>query len=970
MEEFTVHKVAGILIGLALLPGLCSASPAACAPSVPAARIPRAPKLDGSLRDACWREAQWQSGFRQHTDPEEPAVHDTRFAFAVDDRFLYVAAEMTEPQPQKLVAQAKEHDAKVYRDDCLQVFIDPDRSDGEYFVFSFNSFGTIRDNKGLQAAWSSDARAAAQVSGGAWSVEAAIPLGDLELTLQASQKPWGVNVSRVRRAGGMQELSTFVPIRGTFHQPKRFTPLVVPKEVLTPYIWHISPPDERHVMLEGGQPVLRADVEVQNLTGRFRRFLLTAQVRSESGEDAGEPVPDSLDGTEKRIFDLAAPTAGQKEAMLVVSLHDALDPRRLLARRQWRADVTYTPISLTMTTPWYKNAIFATQQVTAVELDVHSDLPADILAGLDLVADVRAADKIAAGPVRVELAGCDAAVSLPAARLPVGDYQVRVALVDTSGKAVHEATTRLRKLPPHEGEVRFDREGAPLVDGKPFLPFGWFGVHLDRLEEFAAEGYTLVGAYGPTCTSADDDYVMAYLDKAHELGMKVICRPQPNYEVVRSAHRLLTEEEAAAMRALVRKWRDHPAVVGWYMCDEPEGRSEPLERRLQEYRIVDEEDPYHPAIVLNNTTDGIRKYHPSGDLLMPDVYPGFLRKSGASYISRPVHAMIACREATDGRKPVWITPQGQIQVVGGHRGPTFRELRNQAWQGAAGDAMGFFWYREVFRENLVPSKIGTPYIHREMAAIEMALRTKSIPGLANADVRTDQLVLAGKRAGGHTYIISVSLTWDDMDVTVDVMGVGDRPLLVLSEGRRVFPRGDRFRDRFKPYEAHVYTTDLSLSALPTAAEVEALIQKEIQARHKPGNLAYQTTVAEIVPQHHDGQALFLNDGVVDGVYWPREWGGVSHPLPNWVDVQLPKPQQVGRVVVYSVRGGDEPASFVAGEVQVMREGEWTPVAGVTDNRKEPATITFLPVRTDRLRLLITGAITGRITLQEIEVYAE
>jgi hypothetical protein len=40
-----------------------------------------------------------------------------------------------------------------------------------------------------------------------------------------------------------------------------------------------------------------------------------------------------------------------------------------------------------------------------------------------------------------------------------------------------------------------------------------------------------------------------------------------------------------------------------------------------------------------------------------------------------------------------------------------------------------------------------------------------------------------------------------MDVSFEVDELGDRPLLVLSEGRRITPHNGKFDDRFQPYEA-------------------------------------------------------------------------------------------------------------------------------------------------------------------------
>lgn len=928
------------------------------------------PTLDGDLTDPCWMQADWQSGLREHADPDQPAKHDTRFAFITDGESLFMAATMIEPATDRLVARAERRDAHVYRDDCIQLFIDPNRTDTDYFTFSVNSRGTVRDTKGKNIAWNAEIRAMASVSAATWCVEIEIPLCDLELAPGTAATPWGFNLTRVRRAGAGAELSTFARIRGTFHQPTEFRPLHLPSEMLRPYLWHISAPDTCEISLVESQPALQTRIQIGNATGRFRFFHVQAGVRSTDTSAQGQPVRDGLDDGDQHFVALSTPTAGLEQGMLVVSVTDALHPERVYARRQFPARLAYSPIRITLTAPWYKNAIFATQDLATVECDVQSDLPEEQLSALTLVGRLWCADRAIGAPVRRAPARRMASLSLSVSDLPVGSYTLVVALMDRAGNTVHQATTPLRKLPPHEGEVRFDRNMACLVDGKPFLPFGWFGVRMEQMEAFAKDGCNTIGAYGPTCTSLSDADVKAYLDRAHKLGLKVLCRPQPSLAIVRSAQRLLTDDETNAIRELVRKWRDHPALLGWYMCDEPEGHAEPLERRLQEYRIVAEEDPFHPAIVLNNTVPGIHKYHLAGDLLMPDVYPGFLRAGGASRIKRPTDAMVACREATDGRKPVWVTPQGHIQMVDGHRAPTFRELRNQAWQCVAHDAMGLFWYRDSFVNNLVHTKVGMPYIQRELRAVLPAVRTKSVPNLVRTNAKAGELSVGAKQLGQHLLIIAVSLSTTELAVEFTVDGLGNTPLTVLSEARRIMPNGGRFSDLLKPYEAHVYSTDTRVPPLPSIAQIEKAIDAEIDARCKPGNLAYFTTGARVNPQHHDGQSYFLHDGSVDGVFWPREWGKVSHPLPNWIDVVFPKPTRVARVAVYSSPARDGSPVLQDAAIQIQANGIWRTVADVANCRENPATFTFKATETNCVRLLVTRAQTGRIRLQEIEVYAE
>ena len=167
------------LVALTCLTGPSTSGALADGASLVAEPISSSPKLDGVLDDGCWKGARWHSGFRRHTDPEKPAAHDTRFALVCDDRFLYVGAEMSEPEPSRLAALSRTRDGEVYRDDCVQVFLDPDRADQDYFCFTVNPRGTLRDTKNVLVGWDSDARAAAHKSASSWSMELAVPLGGL-----------------------------------------------------------------------------------------------------------------------------------------------------------------------------------------------------------------------------------------------------------------------------------------------------------------------------------------------------------------------------------------------------------------------------------------------------------------------------------------------------------------------------------------------------------------------------------------------------------------------------------------------------------------------------------------------------------------------------------------------------------------------------------------------------------------------
>jgi hypothetical protein len=368
--------------------------------------------------------------------------------------------------------------------------------------------------------------------------------------------------------------------------------------------------------------------------------------------------------------------------------------------------------------------------------------------------------------------------------------------------------------------------------------------------------------------------------------------------------------------------------------------------------------------------EGIFKYAPSCDLLMPNVYPGFTRGGGVNRISRPADAMSAARQATNGRKPVWVTPQGHIQNSAYHRAPTYRELRNQAWQAIAHDAKGLIWYRESFIENLAASKIGVPYLMREIMGVEEAFRSRSEHGLLRVAAPDSSSFSTGvKKAGGNLYIILVSLKDSEIDAEFEVEGLNGRELLVLSENRHVKAVSGRFLDKFEPYETHVYTTDLEIPETITKYEIEDLIMEEVAARRKEGNLAYHTNDVSLEASCTNSIA-FLNDGCISGFVWPG-LRGAELLSPHWVEIHFNEAEQVGRVAIYSEAWQtDGVASLRDFKVMLRQDNHWITAAEAKNNEMVPAEVKFIPRIVEAVRIEITGINTRRLAVQEIEVYRE
>jgi len=86
--------------------------------------------------------------------------------------------------------------------------------------------------------------------------------------------------------------------------------------------------------------------------------------------------------------------------------------------------------------------------------------------------------------------------------------------------------------------------------------------------------------------------------------------------------------------------------------------------------------------------------------------------------------------------------------------------------------------------------------------------------------------------------------------------------------------------------------------------------------------------------------------------------------PHWIELQLPQASRVGRVHVSFQKSRYWADDFA---VMVWREGAWKRVAEVIQNKSRRRVVSFEPVETDRIRLIMTKA-TKRLAVCEVRVY--
>ncbi len=213
-----------LLIALAPLAIPAPEQPAAFAPKphplgYVALKAPQPPAIDGKLDDGAWKAAAWSEDFGDIEGDKKPKPrHRTRMKMLWDDKALYIAAELDEPDVWAAIA---EHDAVIFQDPDFEVFLDPDGDNHLYGELELNARNTTWDllltkpyrdgGKAINGWEIAGLKTAVAIDGTlnnprdkdrGWTVEIAWPWASLKELGDSAAPPkdgdqWRINFSRV-----------------------------------------------------------------------------------------------------------------------------------------------------------------------------------------------------------------------------------------------------------------------------------------------------------------------------------------------------------------------------------------------------------------------------------------------------------------------------------------------------------------------------------------------------------------------------------------------------------------------------------------------------------------------------------------------------------------------------------------------------------------------------------------------------
>jgi hypothetical protein len=407
--------------------------------------------------------------------------------------------------------------------------------------------------------------------------------------------------------------------------------------------------------------------------------------------------------------------------------------------------------------------------------------------------------------------------------------EAEIQLNNASGKPLikYTASGALIILPHKPNEVKTDRlSGGLIVNGRQFFPFGFYcysPVYPTLPEEEVVNGFNMISPYQKILPETLPER-KAYMDRCAQLGMKVhynLLSVTGGGGVNSKIEGLTDSQKKELLTTEIKTFMNHPALLAWYISDEPTGNKVSPETLEDIYHLVKETDPWHPvSIVFMAPFISARTYSDALDIVMADPYP--VPNSPVSVVGDVTKELT--REFT-GDKPVWMVPQA---FGGGElwsREPTLQEIRSMTWQSVIRGATGIqYFVRQGF--NAFPKSPAT-WSECGRMALEIAELTPwllSDEETIHVDTGSDNIIASSKLHNGKLIIMAVNRLNEPGRLEIRIGRYVNCKARVLFENRFVTVSGGYFNDQIQAFGSQIYMVDLNSKEKDSKTGTKGLIK--------------------------------------------------------------------------------------------------------------------------------------------------
>lgn len=367
------------------------------------------------------------------------------------------------------------------------------------------------------------------------------------------------------------------------------------------------------------------------------------------------------------------------------------------------------------------------------------------------------------------------AVAFPASKLRKGESRVRCVL-RAAGRDVAESELTFRRLPHKPNVVKINHVGAGLiVEDLPLVPFGFYcggdnpaDMVRELIDEEAVQGFNQMMHYHERAnTKAARAKITRYLDRCAEVGMKVM---YPTYWIYWPRDRKMGPKQWDELRDEVEWISDHPALLGYYLADEPGPSKIPAEILDKSYQVIKAADPYHPVMLVHMNPDQAGPYHNCMDIVMVDPY--LVPNHAIHKMSNWVKDL---RKEFAGGVPMWIAPQAFGGVHWWDREPSWLEGRVLTYIALIHGATGIMYFINAPRPTTSYVSPNSPRLWNEYRGIALEA-AELTPALLSAEpapeieCRPKCVQAAAWRDRGVITILAANPTYRQRRLNVRVAG--------------------------------------------------------------------------------------------------------------------------------------------------------------------------------------------------------
>ena len=753
---------------------------------------------------------------------------------------------------------------------------------------------------------------------------------------------WGWNAGRIPRyVPGVYTL-----LKGKLFLPDARLDLAGFDVPLHDFMLDVTPPqiiyqaDKKH----------KFSYTITNRTGKT----LTLRVQSELLGSANSYMSGrvTVKNGESKAVTLTAPVEvkdGESRIHLVIKNAQS---KQTVFMQIYPAAIKFDPWQTVLQSPCYRNMIYATEKEPQIVIDIKTLAAGKTTAVLADEKDQKIAEQV------IENNGT---VTFGADKLPVGKYSVTL-YGPQIGNAAIQKVYNITKLAPYAGEVRRDREGFWLKDGKRiFLISEWNDVHLPGTNamQFWKMPRTLKTAHGIAFALSG-----SAMRKAH----------------YRNNRTQLDEKGKAVVSGIVKAQMNYDKLFCWQIADEPEGRGTGVKQSLYYdlYNLVRELDPYHPVSIGTFTIHGMRDYATCAEINFLHPYPIPVLNQDRSCFNKVVEFIDAwenLRQTLGNQAPSMIyLLQGfnYSDLVGSQRVPTYDELRTQAVMSLIAGGQGVMFYNRS-AEFYPELAIGTPAMVKELKILEpIMLESNYQAPEIKAPARPFRWMI--KEHKGDFWIFAGSFQQKTLNANMEIPALKERKLYVFGENRSLEVKNGKFSDTFKNFDTHIYTTNEKMAKAIDFAAVEKSIQAAYAKRQKPGNLAFQQHEDEklrleassnifATSRRSTNSALWhVTDGAFkkgDRMYFEAKAPGTGN---EWLELKFHQPIEFSQVDVYPLN--DSLCDYV---VEVKQDGAYKIVSEMKNASGKVQSHKFAAVKSDTVRI---RAVKSRkaMSIIEVEIY--